>query len=360
MDIQQRLDLITRNTSEIVTVNDLKKLLKNKSSIKGYIGVEPSGLFHVGWMIWASKLKELMDAGVEMTFLQATWHAWINDKLGGDLEGIRRCGEYIIHCLKALGIDITKLNVVRADEVVEDSDYWATVLKVAKNSSLLRVKRAMTILGRKTSEGATDFSKLIYPCMQVADIFYFDLDLCLGGTDQRKAHMLARDVADRLGKPRPVAIHTPLLTSLTGAGRMELAKSEAELIEIKMSKSKPETALFIHDSEEEIVKKIGAAYCPPKIVEGNPMIDISRYLLFSDPTFSLTIERPEKYGGTITIESIDRLIQLYSDGKLHPLDLKNSTAKVLNQRLNPVRKYFAENREAKMLYNALNKKTITR
>jgi tyrosyl-tRNA synthetase len=360
MGFQERLDLITRNASEIVTVSDLRKLLQEERSIKGYIGVEPSGLFHIGWMIWVSKLKELIEADIEMTFLQATWHAWINDKLGGDLESIRKCGDYIIHCLKALGIDISKLKIIRADEVVDDSNYWATVLKVAKHSSLLRVKRAMTILGRRTTEGATDFSKLIYPCMQVADIFHFDLDICLGGTDQRKAHMLAREVADKLDKRRPVAIHTPLLASLTGAGRMDLSKSEAGLIDIKMSKSKPETAIFIHDTEEEIEKKIRIAFCPPNIVEDNPVIDIDRYLFFSNPSFVLTVERPAKYGGNLAIESIDQLTELYSNGKLHPLDLKNGTAKVLNERLKPVRSYFAENGEAKELYEALAKKMITR
>ena len=360
MSYQERMNLITRNTSEIVKVSDLRSLLQEKRNIKGYIGVEPSGLFHIGWMIWASKLKELMEADVEMTFLQATWHAWINDKLGGDLENIRKCGDYIIHCLRSLGIDTSKLKIIRADEVVEDSNYWATVLKVAKHSSLLRVKRAMTILGRRTTEGATDFSKLIYPCMQVADIFHFDLDICLGGTDQRKAHMLARDVADKLGKRRPVAIHTPLLASLTGAGRMDLSKSEAELIDIKMSKSKPEAAIFIHDTEEQIEKKVRIAFCPPNIIEGNPIIDVNRYLYFSNPDFVLTIDRPEKYGGNVTIGSIDQLIRLYSEGKVHPLDLKNGTAKVLNERLKPVRSYFAENGEAKKLYEELATKMITR
>ncbi|HJX23719.1 MAG TPA: tyrosine--tRNA ligase [Candidatus Bathyarchaeia archaeon] len=360
MDFSEKLSLITKNATEVVTLIDLKKLLQEKKPLRGYIGVEPSGFFHVGWMIWASKLKELIEADIEMVFLQATWHAWINDKLGGDMKAIQKCGDYIIHCIRALGINVNRFKVITADDLVEDPDYWALVLKVAKSSSLLRMKRTMTILGRKGKEGTMDFSKLVYPCMQVADIFYLNLDICLGGTDQRKAHMLARDAAEKLGKKRVIAIHTPLMSSLTGAGRMDISKSETELMEIKMSKSKPETAIFIHDSEEVIEKKISAAYCPPRIVEGNPVIDLNRYLFFTDSSFSLPIDRPRKYGGDISIESIERLTSFYSEGKLHPLDLKNSTIKVLNERLKPVRRYFAENEEARNLYDFLNKRSITR
>ena len=127
-----------------------------------------------------------------------------------------------------------------------------------------------------------------------------------------------------------------------------------------MSKSRPETAIFIHDSEEEIERKVSAAYCPPRIVEGNPVIDLNRYLFFTDSNFSLPIKRTRKYGGDISIKSIERLTSFYSEGKLHPLDLKNSTIEVLNERLKPVRRYFAENEEARNLYDFLSKRSVTR
>lgn len=360
MDIEEKLKLITRNVAEIVTFDELKRKIETGERLKAYLGFEPSGLFHIGWIIWARKLQDFIDVNVETILLEATWHAWINDKLDGDIGKIRSCARYIEHSLRALGIDVSKIKIMDAETLASDKDYWTLVIKIAKNVTLARVKRALTIMGRRESEGELDFSKLIYPPMQVADIFYLDLDIALGGMDQRKAHMLARDVAEKTGFKKPIAIHTPLLTSLQGAQRMETASSEEIYLSAKMSKSKPYTAIFIHDSPEDIKMKIRKAYCPPKTVEFNPVIEIVKYVLFTQENFTLTIERPIKYGGTLEIRSYEELKKLYREGKIHPLDLKNSVANALTQYLKPVREYFNKNREARKLLNLMLKTSITR
>jgi tyrosyl-tRNA synthetase len=362
MDVEERLKLITRNTVEVVTVDELREKLEAGVKLKGYLGFEPSGLFHVGWLVWAFKVKDLIDAGVDFTLLAATWHAWINDKFGGNMDLIRKAARHVIHVLEALGIDTSRIRVVDAEDMVSDKDYWAILLKVAKSNTLARMKRALTIMGRRADEAELDFSKLIYPAMQVTDIFYLDLDIALGGMDQRKAHMLARDTAEKLGFKKVIAIHTPLITSLQGLGRMnpEQVDEETHAIEFKMSKSKPETAVFVYDSPEDIERKILKAYCPARVVKYNPIIEINKYILFARPGFKLVVERPEKYGGTIVIESYEELEKLYVEGKLHPLDLKKATAKALAELLEPVRKYFEANKEARELLEELKKATVTR
>ncbi|MDI9619744.1 MAG: tyrosine--tRNA ligase [Candidatus Nezhaarchaeota archaeon] len=355
MDLEEKVKLATRNSVEVVTVSEIVEMLK-KEECKGYIGVEPSGLFHVGWVIWARKMRDLINAGVRMTVLEATWHAWINDKLGGDLDVIRKCASYIEHVLKALGVDKGDVRYVKAEDLVGDPEYWRLVLAVAKDMSLARIRRAMTIMGRRESESVLDFSKLIYPCMQVADIFYLDLDLCLGGTDQRKAHMLAREVAEKKRWKKPAAIHTPLLISLKPPTHIE----DADESELKMSKSRPETCIFVHDSPSEIAEKINAAYCPSRLVEMNPIIEICRHVLFAEPDFNLYINREEKHGGDLYVESFSELVQLYSRGEVHPQDLKKAVSDALSEMLEPVRKYFVDNGEARELLEVMKKATITR
>ncbi len=357
-----RFELVTRNLVEIITVDELKRLLEEKEEPRAYIGYEPSGLFHIGWLIWAMKVRDLVEAGFDMIILEATWHAWINDKLGGNMELIKKDALYVRHVLKALGIDVSKINFVDAEDMVSDKRYWEILLRVAKNTTLARMKRALTIMGRRAEEAEMDFSKLIYPAMQVTDIFYLDVDVALGGTDQRKAHMLARDVAEKLNYKKPIAIHTPLLTGLQGARRMDASKIDEDVfaVELKMSKSKPETTILVHDSPEDIRRKIRKAYCPAKEVRFNPIIEINKYILFAQKDFVLHIERPEKYGGPIDIYSYDELEKLFVEGKIHPLDLKNATADALIKFLEPVRRYFEENKEAKNLLETLKSSTLTR
>ncbi len=328
-------ELIVKGTEEVITEEDLKGKLEKKKKLRAYQGFEPSGLGHIGWLICVKKLSELVEAGVETIILLADWHAYINDKLGGSLDNIRIGAEYLKEAFSALGLK--GVRYIYASELVDSSDYWALLLKVSKNASLARIKRALTIMGRREDEAELDFSKLIYPPMQVTDIFYLKVDIAYGGMDQRKAHVLAREIAEKLGREKPVAIHTPLLPSLQLKGRMDV-------IDAKMSKSKPEAAILIHDSPEEIRKKILAAYCPPREVEENPVMEIYRTILFRYFE-KVEIRRPKKYGGSAEYGSYEELLKDYSMGKIHPLDLKENAARMISEILEPVREYFKENPE---------------
>lgn len=328
---KEKFKRIIENTEEIVSEGELKELLKKPTPLKAYIGFEPSGLAHIGWIIQVEKVKDLTNAGFEVIILLADWHAYINDKLNGNMENILTCAKYMEDCFNALGIDKEKTKFVYANDLI-DIEYWNKIVLILKNASISRIKRALTIMGRKEDEAEGDASKFIYPAMQVADIYHMKLDVALGGMDQRKAHMLARDIGEKLGWKKPIAIHTPLLSSLEGGERMDQ-------FEAKMSKSKKESCIFIHDSYEEIKIKIKKAYCPSEIVEGNPIIDICQYIIF--PKYDkIIIERPEKFGGNLVFESFNELQKKYQKGDIHPLDLKNCVAKYLSEILEDVRIYF--------------------
>ena len=328
-----KMELLTSNTDEVVTYEELKYVL-DKPNPKAYIGFEPSGTVHLGWKICTNKIKDFLNCGFDFTVLLADWHAYINDKLGGNIEHIKYCGKYMEDCFTAMGVKIDKIRIIYASDYIGDPNYWETVLRTSKATSVARVKRAMDIMGRGAEEADKDLSKLFYPAMQVSDIFYLDVDVAYGGTDQRHAHMLARDVSKRLGRRPPVAIHTPLLTGLQAGGRMNP-------IENKMSKSKPDSMISIHDDQESVKKKISKAYCPERQVEGNPILEICKFVIFpelkTDPFF---IERPEKFGGNLEYRTYNDLEEAFRDGLLHPLDLKNTAAIYINKILEPIRKYF--------------------
>lgn len=356
MDIESRIRLVVKDVAEVVTIEELRNFFETGGG-SGYLGFEPSGIFHVGWFVWALKFKDLVEAGVRMNLLAATWHAWVNDKLGGDMSLIRTAAKHVVTVIDSLGIE-GRYRVVYAEDLVNNPSYWGTLLKVAKSASLARVKRALTILGRRADEGESDFSKLIYPLMQVTDIFELGVDVALGGTDQRKAHMLQRDVAEKLKKRKVIAIHTPLIPSLQGLGRMDLTGLNEEaleelMMEHKMSKSKPESAIFVTDTDETIKDKVLKAYCPPRIVEGNPVIEIAKHIIFRGEEKKLTIDRPQKFGGPIDVWTQEELIKLYANGMIHPLDLKNAVANYLINFIKPIRDKLLSSREYKEMIETI-------
>ncbi|MFH0816120.1 MAG: tyrosine--tRNA ligase [Methanobacteriota archaeon] len=337
MNQEEALALLLRNTEEVVTREEAVALLARPGPKKAYIGYEPSGLFHIGQgLITSQKIKDLTALGFEVNVLLADWHAYINDKMDGDMNAIKACGAYLKDCFLALGVDPQHVHFLYTSDMVGSADYWQKVLKISKASSVSRIRRAMTVMGRKEDEADVDASKLIYPAMQAADIFHQELDLALGGMDQRHAHMLARDAADKLGWKKFVAIHTPLLMSLQGTGRMDVAIADGEG---KMSKSKPESCVFLHDSPKEIQDKLNKAYCPAKESKGNPVLDHCRLIIF--PILGkLEIVRPEKFGGNAAFATYEELEKAFADGNVHPMDLKKAVAAALSDILAPTRAYL--------------------
>ncbi|MGC8646988.1 MAG: tyrosine--tRNA ligase [Thermoplasmata archaeon] len=320
---------ILKNVAEIVKEDELDHII-SEENLKGYIGFEPSGLVHLGTgLICGNKIKDLHESGIKMTVLLADWHAMINDKFNGDMEKIRKSAELMKESFISIGVP-QDVRFIYADELVGRKEYWEKVIKVAKNTTLNRLKRAMDIMGRKETDIDIDTSKMIYPFMQVADIFELDVDIALGGMDQRHAHMLARDIAPKLGFKPPIAIHTPLLAGLKGGNRMDISN--------KMSKSKADSAIFIIDTDEEIKKKIKSAFCPPNDTENNPIIDIYRFIIF--PYYKEKIIIKRRGLGDTEIVSYNDLAEKYRSGEIHPMDLKENLSEILIEILRPVRDYF--------------------
>ncbi len=361
--------LINRNLDEVLTEEDLRTLLESGEPLRHYIGFEISGKIHLGQgLVCMGKVKDLVDAGVQCMIFLADWHTWVNDKLGGDRERIRKVAlgyfkEGLAASFRCLGGDPAKLKFVLGTDLYHHNDeYWLTVLDVAKNTSLARIQRSITIMGRKEGE-SIDFAKLFYPAMQVADIFIQGVQIAHAGIDQRKAHVIARDCALQLKhrpltnkkgeKIKPVAIHHPLLL---GLGKppvwpvpAEKEKKQELFASMKMSKSIASSAIFIHDAPDEIRAKLKKAFCPPDDAAFNPVLDWTKKLLFRDEGSSLRIERTAQNGGTVAFAAYAELEKSFLEGKLHPMDLKTGVAERLIEILAPAREAFASGERAAML-----------
>jgi tyrosyl-tRNA synthetase len=345
MDAETRLELVMRNTEEIITREEMRSLLETKASPRAYWGFEASGMMHIGMgLVCGRKIIDMLEGGFEFIIFLADWHSWINNKLGGRMENIQACGEYLKECFKALGVP-SQVRYIWASELASEREYWERVIRVGKSVNVNRIWRALPIMGREMNQSDLEAASTFYPCMQVADIFQMKLDVACAGMDQRKAHALARDVADKLGYRKPTCLHTHLLPGLTGMKRMDAVNFDENQqlnIEItsKMSKSVAEGGVIVHDEPETIRKKLRSAYCPEKETENNPVLEIARYAIF--PWLgTFPIDRPAKYGM----------------GKVHPLDLKNSVAESLVKILEPVREEF---RQYPQLLEKMKQMEITR
>jgi len=360
LDVDGKISVIKSFSSEIVTEEELRSLLETNPHPTAYDGFEPSGIapIHFG-LLRARNLKKMLSVGIKFKLYLADYFAFLNNKFDGNLEHIRNAGKYFVEVWKASGIDPSKVDIIWAKDLMDNIEYWDRFMHVGRATTVDRITRAITIMGRKEGE-KLNAGQLFYPAMQVTDIFQMDLDICQLGIDQRRANILAREIADKYKWKKPVAIHHPLVLGLQGIPQGMDMKDKEALIEFKMSKSNPKSAIYMHDSFAEIKSKVGGAYCPERIVAGNPMFDYIEKMIVEDKADPITIERPAKFGGNIEAENFNDLVKVYEAGKLHPMDLKGFVAAELEKKIKPVREHFEKNKEAKALYEQVKGYTITR
>ncbi|MFH0971590.1 MAG: tyrosine--tRNA ligase [Candidatus Micrarchaeota archaeon] len=337
MDLEGRLDLVLKEpTEEVVTLEELKELLSSNSNPAHYIGLEVSGRLHIGsLLINGFKVNDLHKAGFKTQIFLADWHSVINNKLGGDWEKIDKASKYYEEAFKFF---CPGSKIIRGTELYKENDgYWRDVIAFSKQITLARATRCLAILGR-TEKDSLDLAQYFYPSMQGVDMKHLGVDLAHAGMDQRKIHMVAREVFPKMKQKKPIALHHHLLAGLTEPPKVSGVDKEDAVYASKMSKSLPNSAIFIHDSEKEISDKIRKAYCPEK-VEGNPVMEIARYVIFHEAK-ALKIERDAKYGGNLEFRNYAELEREYAGKKLHAVDLKNAVARELAKILEPLRTHF--------------------
>ncbi len=340
MDVSERIALVMREpTEEVITYEELKTLLETNDRPKHYIGLEISGILHLGSLVVTGfKINDFIKAGINCTVFLADWHTYINDKLGGDWNKIKQISEYYA---EAFRLFCPGVNIVMGSNLYKNTPgYWENFVRFSKNMTLARTMRSLTIMGRKESE-SMDLSQLLYPPMQSVDINALDLDIVHSGMDQRKIHMLVREVFPKMGWKVPVCVHHHLLPGLSEPVKLGLDENAADdaMISSKMSKSKPASGILVHDDEKAIREKIGKAFCPVGVAETNPVLELVRYVVFHE--FSeFVIERPAKYGGNTTYDNYKQVERDFVEKKIHPMDLKNATATYVNKIIEPVYRHF--------------------
>lgn len=409
---KERMELISSIGEETTTEKELFGLFSRNLHPRCYDGFEPSGRMHIAQGLMKTiSVNKMLKAGCEVVFWVADIFALLNNKMGGNIKKIQTVGKYMIEVWKACGMKINNDNVKflwASEEIYKSNEtaakYWSLVTHVATKMSVGRMKKCIQILGRKDGD-ANPLSYLLYAAMQCVDIYFLDAHICQMGMDQRKVNMLAREYAKILEecnwsfikpRPPPVIVSHHMLGGLKQTGdpvpvdkpseiEQTWANIEPELKKhglntpsiknavteqmmkdlpdtripewSKMSKSDPDSAIFMEDTEADVNRKIKKAFCRPGVINPNPILEYVKYIVLpSEGIF--VIQKPEKWGGErfeYSESEYHRLEQDYLNEKIHPEELKKPLAAALNRLLQPVRDHFKNNKEAKKLLSDIKK-----
>lgn len=326
---EDKFNLIKRNTEEIIGEEALKEKLKSGKELVVYWGTAPTGKPHIGYLFPALKMADLIRAGFKLKILLADLHAALDNTPWHILEKRYEYYKTIIPLLlECIGVKSTNIEFIKGSDFQLKPEYMFDVLRM---SSFVSVHDAHKAASEVVKLGDNPkLSGLIYPLMQALDEIYLEADAQLGGTDQRKIMVLARENLAKLDYEPRIEIMHPLIPGLTQGG--------------KMSASVEDSKIDLVDDEKMIQNKINKAYC----LEGNcenGLLPFLKYVLMvikSDKKEKFLVERSEKFGGNKSYSNYEEIEKDFIEKKLHPMDLKFSLAKEISKLLEPVRKEKAK------------------
>ncbi len=313
MDKNKKQALIKRNCVEIVNKDKIEKFMK-----KGivYCGYECSGEIHLGHLVTILKLLDLQKAGIKVRVLLADWHTWLNKK--GDWNFVNNQLKQWEKGFKSLGL---RASIVKGTTFQRKPEYFEDVLKLALNVTVNRGVRSMQQVARDIENAK--ISQIIYPLMQIEDVKKLGVNFVVAGSDQRKIYMLGIDEGKEIDLPEAVYLYTPLIPGLAGPGT-------------KMSSSIQGSFISIRDSKKEIERKINKAYCPGREIKDNPILAISKLIVF--PKFGeIYVEGLQKEDNR-TFKNYEELEKTYEMGFVWPSDLKKAISGYLEKMIAPIRR----------------------
>ncbi|CAM0875652.1 unnamed protein product [Alopecurus aequalis] len=348
----QRLAIL-KSIGDCVNEYELMLVLKKKAAPVCYVWCDPSPWMHITQGIaMAINVNKMIKAGCKVKILMTDWFARmdyrIGGRVGGDLSKMQTIGLYNVEMWKATGMDLGGVEFVRLSDSISCNadEYWPLAMDIARKSNRSTIKSWHRVrasidtrgYGRRGPYIQRDFTgaEIFHPCLQSASILFQKADLWLLGLDQRGPHMIARQYCNLMEmENKPIALFHNMPPNL-----LEYPE--------RAGLDDPRWAIFMEDDEEDIMRKIKSAFCPPESAEDNPCLEYIKHIIL--PWFGkFEVVQKEENGGSKTFTSMEDLTGDYESGALHPSDVKQALVKAINMMLQPVRDHFRSSAEAKKL-----------
>ncbi|MCD4781469.1 MAG: tyrosine--tRNA ligase [Candidatus Omnitrophica bacterium] len=208
MNLEGKIDLITRGTSEIINADLLKKKMQ-KSMAEGYplrvkAGFDPTAPdIHLGHVVLLRKLRQFQDLGHDVDFLVGDFTALIGDPTGKNKLRPRLDQAFIRDNAKTYTLQAFKILDESKTNVVYNSQ-WLGLLNSTSLLALTAFSTVGQVLARsdfkQRYESGMEISvmEFIYPLLQGFDSYVLGSDIELGGTDQKFNLLMGRQLQETL------------------------------------------------------------------------------------------------------------------------------------------------------------------
>ena len=217
---------IQRGTEEILVEEEFTKRFHQKKPLKIKVGFDPTAPdLHLGHTIIINKMRQFQEFGHEIIFLIGDFTGMIGDPSGVNetrpvltREQIdENAATYEKQIFKILDKDLTR---------IEFNSSWmqqvnsSKLIEIASKYTVARMLERDDFKKRFKTGNPISIHELLYPLVQAYDSVALEVDVELGGTDQKFNLLVGRHLQQLYGQPPQTAITLPLLEGLDGVKKM--------------------------------------------------------------------------------------------------------------------------------------------
>ena len=235
-DFKKQLEIIKQGIDEIIGEDNLIEKLKSGKTLTIKVGFDPTAPdLHVGHTVILRKMRQFQDLGHKVIFLIGDFTGKIGDPSGKNKTRPPLTNDEIKANAKTYEDQVLK--VLDPDKTTIDfNSRWgdkmsaADMIKLAAQSTVARMIERDDFSKRYKNNQPISIHEFLYPLMQGYDSVELEVDVELGGTDQKFILLVGRDLQKNVGQSPQTIITLPLLEGLDGVKKM--SKTEENYIGI--------------------------------------------------------------------------------------------------------------------------------
>jgi tyrosyl-tRNA synthetase len=218
--------LLKRAVAEVISEEELKKLLASGKTLRIKEGLDPSAPdIHLGHMVGLRKMRQFQELGHQIVIIVGDWTAQIGDPSGRSATRKMLSAEQVKENADTYLKQFFKIVDKQKTEVRFQSEWFGKfslvdVVKLTSKFTVAQFLQREDFAKRFAAQQPIAITELLYPLLQAYDSVAIKADIEMGGTDQKFNFLVGRELQAMMGQPSQQIFMTPLLVGLDGVAKM--------------------------------------------------------------------------------------------------------------------------------------------
>ena len=218
--------LLKRGVSEIISEEELLKLLSSGKKLRLKEGFDPSSTdIHMGHMVGLRKLRQFQELGHQVVLIVGDWTAQIGDPSGASITRPMLTAEKVKANAETYMKQFFRVVDREKTEVRWQSEWFgkfslADVIKLTSKFTVAQFLAREDFNNRFKAGKPIAITELLYPLLQAYDSVAVQSDIEFGGQDQKFNFLVGRELQTILGQHPQQCFMTALLVGTDGVHKM--------------------------------------------------------------------------------------------------------------------------------------------